>query len=63
MNGYWGLLLEMERFRSLKLWTVDGISGVGKLSRSFIFLKPLIFWGIVQRRLYTIVYRLKVPHL
>ena len=33
------VLLEMERFRSLELWTVDGISGVGKLSRSFIFLE------------------------
>ena len=38
LNGYWGLSLKMERFRPLKLWTVDGISGVGKLSRSFIKL-------------------------
>ena len=46
---YWGLLLEMERFRSLKLWTVDGISGVGKLSRSFIFLEFLSSGGLFRK--------------
>ena len=49
MNGYWGLLLEMERFRSLKLWTVDGISGVGKLSRSFIFLELSSSGGLFRK--------------